>query len=401
MRPVEEQLEILMRGVAEVYSRDELAEKLAHSVKTGRPLRVKLGIDPTGSDLTLGHSVPLRKLRAFQELGHQVVLIIGDYTAQIGDPSGRNEARPQLTHEQTLANAKYYTEQAAKVLDMNKVELRYNSEWLAPLDFAAIIRLASQVTVAQILERDDFKKRYTEGRPISLHEFFYPLAQGYDSVMVEADIEIGGTDQTFNLLVGRDLQRQRGQAPQVCLTLPIVEGLDGVEKMSKSLGNYIAIFDTPQEMYGKTMSIPDHLITKYFTHFTDVPLTEIAKLEEAMAAGQNPRDVKMRLARELVTLYHSATAAQEAEDHFRQVFQQGGLPAELPEVTIAAGQLSALDLLAQAGLVGSNSEARRLISQGGFSIDGEKVTEPSALIEVRDGQVLRAGKRRFARIRLG
>ncbi|MCL5677521.1 MAG: tyrosine--tRNA ligase [Firmicutes bacterium] len=360
---VKEQMDTLMRGVADVVSAEELEAKLRRSAKTGKPLRVKLGIDPTGFDLTLGHTVPLRKLKAFQSLGHQVVLIIGDYTAQVGDPTGRNEARPQLTHEQTLAHARHYVEQAARVIDIGRLEIRYNSEWLAPMNFADVIRLASTTTVARMLERDDFSKRYHEGRPISLHEFFYPLMQGYDSIAVQADVELGGTDQTFNLLMGRELQRDAGMEPQVCMTNPIVEGLDGVEKMSKSKGNYIAVADTPDEMYGKAMSIPDNLIVKYLTHFTEMPLSEIAALERAVAGGMNPRDAKMRLGRELVSLYHDAEDAAAAEERFKALFQKRGLPEDMPEfhpdpTLLEDGVAAAVRLLVAAGLAASASEAR-------------------------------------------
>ncbi|OTA41960.1 MAG: tyrosine--tRNA ligase, partial [Symbiobacterium thermophilum] len=300
---VDEQMKILMRGVADIVTEEELRRKLERSVKTGRPLRVKLGIDPTAKDLTLGHTVPLRKLRDFVELGHQGVLIIGDYTAMVGDPTGRNEARPQLSHAETTANAERYLEQAARVLDVSKLEIRRNSEWLAPMSFADVIRLAAQSTVARMLEREDFKKRYEEGRPIYIHEFFYPLMQGTDSVAVQADVELGGTDQKFNLLTGRDLQRNAGQEPQVCLMTPIIEGLDGTQKMSKSLGNYIGLDHSPDEIFGRTMSIPDTLIITYFTYFTDVPQEEIEQIKAAMAAGENPMKFKKQLGRAIITTY--------------------------------------------------------------------------------------------------
>lgn len=405
MASVTEQLDVLMRGVVDVVSVEELEAKLTRSVKTGKPLRVKLGIDPTGFDLTLGHTVPLRKLKAFQSLGHQVVLIIGDYTAQIGDPTGRNEARPRLTHEETLAHGRHYVEQAAKVIDVSRLEIRYNSEWLAPMNFADVIRLAGKTTVARMLERDDFSKRYHEGRPISLHEFFYPLMQGQDSVAIRADVELGGTDQTFNLLMGRELQRDEGMEPQVCITNPIVEGLDGVEKMSKSKGNYIAVADRPEEMYGKAMSIPDGLIAKYLIHFTEMPLAEIEALQRAMAEGMNPRDAKMRLGRELVALYHGPAAAQAAEDHFRTVFQKKDVPDEMPEFhpdpsLLEDGAAGVIQLLLGAGLVASGSEARRLIVQGGVSVDGERVADERTTLVLRDGMVFKVGKRKFARLRL-
>lgn len=403
--PVQEQLDHLLRGVADVVSLEELERKLEASVRTGRPLRVKLGIDPTGSELTLGHTVPLRKLKAFQDLGHQAVLIIGDYTATVGDPTGRNEARPQLTHEETRANAATYLEQAARVgLDVSRTEVRYNSEWLKPLTLADVIRMASRMTVARMLEREDFAKRYAAGRPIFLHEFFYPLLQGTDSVAVRADVELGGTDQKFNLLVGRELQREAGQEPQVCLMTPIVEGLDGVEKMSKSLGNYIGLSMSPEDMYGRTMSIPDTLIVRYFTHFTEVPLERVRAIEAAMAGGANPMDFKMELAREIVRLYHGDDAARAAEEHFRTVFRRRELPEDLAPLRVPRGELGPegtlplYRLLVVTGLVSSSSEARRLVEQGGVSLDGERAADPLAPVPVRDGLVVRAGKRRFGRL---
>jgi tyrosyl-tRNA synthetase len=404
MLGVAEQMEVLMRGVVDIVSREELQCKLERSVATGKPLTVKLGIDPTGKDLTLGHTVPLRKLKQFAELGHRCVLIIGDYTAMIGDPTGRNEARPQLTHEQTMANAARYLEQAAKVLDVSKIEVRYNSEWMAPMTFADVTRLAAKSTVARMLEREDFKKRYEEGRPIYIHEFFYPLMQGTDSVALEADVELGGLDQKFNLLTGRDLQREAGQEPQVCMMMPIIEGLDGVEKMSKSLGNYIGLDHTPDEMFGRTMSIPDHLIIRYFTYFTDVPMAEIAAMEEAMAQGENPMNFKKRLGREIITTYgYSAEEAQKAEERWVAQFSRGEVPEDIPEVAVPAGELPvpAARLLVLTGMASSMSEARRLIEQGGVTLDGERVTDPRAALSLTSGQVLKVGKRKFGRLVIG
>jgi len=401
---VDEQLKTLMRGVVDVVTEEELRQKLERSVKTGRPLRVKLGIDPTGKDLTLGHTVPLRKLRDFVECGHHGVLIIGDYTAMVGDPTGRNEARPQLTHEQTTANARRYLEQAARVLDVSKLEIRRNSEWLAPMTFADVTRLAAQSTVARMLEREDFKKRYEEGRPIYIHEFFYPLMQGTDSVAVQADVELGGTDQKFNLLAGRDLQRNAGQEPQVCLMTPIVEGLDGTEKMSKSLGNYIGLDHTPDEMFGRTMSIPDKLILTYFTYFTDVPQEEIDRIQAAMAAGENPMTFKKQLGRAIITTYGGTEEeARRAEERWVAQFSRGELPEDIPDVVIPAAELpmQAARVLFTTGLAPSMSEARRLIEQGGFTVDGEKVTDPRAELALRPGQVLKAGKRRYGRVVIG
>lgn len=400
---VEEQLKILMRGAADVVSEAELKAKLEKSVKTGKPLRVKLGIDPTGKDLTLGHTVPLRKMKQFMELGHQGVLIIGDYTATIGDPTGRNDARPQLTHEQTTANAQRYLEQAARVLDVSKLEIRRNSEWLAPMTFADVTRLAAKATVAQMLEREDFKNRYAEGRPIFIHEFFYPLMQGTDSVAIEADVELGGTDQKFNLLTGRDLQREAGMEAQVCLMTPIVEGLDGVQKMSKSLGNYIGLDHPPQEMFGRTMSIPDTLIVTYFTYFTDISVEELESIKATMAAGENPMSLKKRLGREIITTYgYSAEEAAAAEEAWVAQFSRGEVPENIPDVEVSASALpiGAGKLLVDAGMAPSMSEARRLIQQGGFSLDGEKVSDPQVMLSLVDGQVMKVGKRKWGRVKI-
>lgn len=397
--PVEEQMKVIMRGVTDVVSEEELRRKLAESLKTGRPLRVKLGIDPTGKDLTLGHTIPLRKLKAFQELGHTAILLIGDYTAMVGDPTDRNEARPQLTHEQTLANAATFVDQAVKAgLHRERLEIRYNGEWLAKLSFADTIRLCSKMTLARMMEREDFARRYAEGRPISIHELLYPLMQGYDSVALKADVELGATEQKFNLLAGRDLQRDAGQEAQVCLMNEVVPGLDGKEKMSKSKGNYISLNDHPNDMYGKTMSIPDTLIATYFTYFTDVSMAEVGSMVQAMQAGANPRDAKMRLAREIVQTYCGAEAARTAEEHFKTVFQRGELPDEIPEVAVAAGEVPLFKLLVDTGLAASSSEARRLVQQGGVTIDGEKAVDPTGAVAVAAGMILRAGKRKFARL---
>ncbi|HWI52094.1 MAG TPA: tyrosine--tRNA ligase [Symbiobacteriaceae bacterium] len=403
-KSVDEQMQLLMRGAVDIVSADELKKKLEKSVATGTPLRVKLGIDPTGKDLTLGHTVPLRKMRQFMDLGHHCILIIGDYTAMVGDPTGRNEARPALTHAETTANAQRYLEQAARVLDVTKLEVRRNSEWLAPMNFADVSRLAAKSTVARMLEREDFRKRYEEGRPIYIHEFFYPLMQGTDSVAIQADVELGGTDQKFNLLTGRDLQRDAGQEAQVCLMTPIVEGLDGTEKMSKSLGNYIGLDHTPEEMFGRTMSIPDKLIVTYFTYFTDVVEAEIEQFKAVMAGGENPMTIKKRLGREIIMTYgYSQADAERAEEKWVSQFSRGEVPEDLPDVTVNAAELpmNAAKLLVATGLVASTSEARRLIEQGGFTVDGEKVTDPKAELTVAAGQVLKAGKRKYGRVVLG
>ena len=390
-------MHIIASGAEAIVPREALVEKL----KKGRPLRVKLGVDPTAPDLHLGHAVPLRKLRQFQDLGHTVVLIIGDFTAFIGDPSGRNVTRPALTREQIDEHAQTYIDQAFKILDPDRTELRRNSDWLAPLDFADILRLTSQFTVARILERDDFAKRYAEQRPISLHEMLYPLAQAYDSVAVEADIEIGGTDQLFNLLAGRELMEKRGMEPQVCLTTPLIEGTDGVQKMSKSYGNYIGLTDAPDEMFGKVMSIPDELMVKYYRLCTPVPVDEVDRIEAGLAAGsERPNLIKRRLAREIVALYHDAAAAASAEEAFDRVFKRHEAPEDIPEVAVSATDPVHLPaLLRELGLVPSSGEGRRLIDGGGVRIDGEPV--PSKVYDIAwdavAGKVVQAGKRRFAR----
>lgn len=400
----EKQLEVIKRGVVEIVPETELIEKLKKSLAENRPLKVKLGLDPTAPDIHLGHTVVLQKLRQFQEMGHQVIIILGDFTARIGDPTGKSETRKQLTEEQVLANAQTYREQIFKILDPAKTQMRFNSEWLAPLNFAQIIELASKYTVARMLERDDFAKRYREGIPISVHEFFYPLMQGYDSVALEADIELGGTDQKFNLLMGRTLQKEWGQEPQIAITMPILEGLDGVNKMSKSLGNYIGITDSPREMYGKTMSIADNLMVRYFELVTPVSLEEVRAIAKGLADGNlHPRDVKMRLARELVTAYYGPEAALAAEEEFKNIFQKGELPDEIPDAFISAaelenGEMSAAKLLQSAGLVTSTSEARRLITQGAVKLNEEKIADFNAKVVVSTGMIIRAGKRKFARI---
>ena len=397
MLPADDQLHVIRSGVADLVPLADLGRKLAK----GTPLRVKLGVDPTAPDLHLGHAVPLRKLRQFQDLGHTVVLIIGDFTALIGDPSGRNTTRPPLSVEQINENAQTYVEQAFKVLDPEKTELRRNSDWLAPLDFADLLRLASQFTVARILERDDFSRRYSAQQPISLHEFLYPLAQAYDSVAIAADIEIGGTDQLFNLLAGRELMEKRGMEPQCALTLPLLEGTDGVQKMSKSYGNYIGLTDEPADMFGKVMSIPDDLMPKYFRLCTPLDVDEVEAIEAGLEAGtEHPNLVKRRLAREIVSLYHTPEAAVLAEAAFDRVFKEHEAPEDIAEVPVVLGDSVYLPaLLAELGLVPSASEGRRMIDQGGVKLDGEAL--PPALYEYTRARVLnrvlQVGKRRFAR----
>ncbi len=398
----ERQLAILRHGTVAITPEEEFKEKLANSIRKQKPLKVKLGLDPTAPDIHLGHTVVIRKLKQFQDLGHQVQLVIGDFTGRIGDPSGRSEMRPALTEEQVQANARTYVEQYGKILDMERTELHFNSEWLAPLTFEDIIRLASTMTLARMLERDDFQKRFNENTPISLHEFFYPLMQGYDSVALETDVELGGTDQTFNLLVGRHLQKERGLPQQVAMTMPLLEGLDGVQKMSKSLGNYIGINDEPADMYGKTMSVPDELMLRYYELTTDIGPSKLAELAAGLANGSvHPRDAKMRLAHTLVSMYHGKAAADAAEQHFRTVFQKGALPENMPEhVWTGPASASIIDLVHGTGLVSTRSEARRMVEQGAVRVNEDRVTDTQQVFAVTDGLVVQVGKRRFVRIML-
>ena len=406
MLPVAEQMKIIKRGVTEIVPEQELLAKLKQSCSEEKPLKVKLGLDPTAPDIHLGHTVVLRKLKQFQDLGHHIIIIIGDFTARIGDPTGKSETRKQLTEEQILTNAKTYQTQIFRILDPEKTEVRFNSEWLAPLNFADIIRLASKYTVARMMEREDFAKRFREGRPISVHEFFYPLMQGYDSVALEADIEFGGTDQKFNLLMGRHLQEEFGQKPQAAIMVPILEGLDGVQKMSKSLGNYIGISEDPGTIYGKAMSIPDELMIRYFELVTDISNEELAKIDAGLKSGAlHPRDMKMYLARTLVRLYHGPDAAQAAEEEFKRIFQRGDMPTDIPEVNVktselADGKIWVAKLFTLAGLTVSNGEAKRAIQQGAARIDAEKVDSAEDDILVYEGMVLQIGKRKFAKIHL-
>jgi len=393
-----EQLRIIKRGAVGVISEEELTEKLSASLAGGKPLRVKAGFDPTAPDLHLGHTVLIQKLKQFQDLGHHVMLLIGDFTAMIGDPSGKSETRKPLTKEEVLANSRTYTDQVFKILDEAKTEVVYNSEWMERLTTADLIELMSKYTVARMLERDDFSKRYKDGRPIAIHEFLYPLIQGYDSVVLKADVELGGTDQLFNLLVGRDLQREMGQAPQAVVTMPLLEGTDGVQKMSKSFGNYIGINEPPEVMYGKVMSIPDHAMSNYMNLVTRWTPDEIAAVESALAEGRlHPRDAKMKLAREIVSIFHGDEAAAGAEEHFKTVFQRRELPPDMPTFPVA-GPTNVVDLLAAAGLVRSKTEGRRLIQQGGVRLEGEKVTSIETQVSVAEDRVLQVGRRRFVRL---
>ncbi len=405
MLSVNQQMEIIKRGVVEIVPEEELVAKLERSVKTGEPLHIKLGLDPTAPDIHLGHTVVLQKIRQFQELGHRTTIILGDFTARIGDPTGKSETRKQLTEEQVLENAKTYERQIFKVLDPARTTLTFNSKWLSPLNFAQVIELAAKYTVARMLERDDFAKRFKEGLPISVHEFFYPLMQGFDSVALRADVELGGTDQKFNLLMGRTLQREYGQEPQVALMMPIIEGTDGVQKMSKSLGNYIGIDEKAGEMYGKTMSIPDQLMVRYYELLTSVPLEEVKQIAEGVKTGVlHPRDVKMRLAREIVSFYHDRESAARAEEEFKRVFQQHDLPGDMPVFAVPSDMLEngtvwLPKLMQQAGLCASTSEARRLISQGAVKVDGERFDDAEQKLTPKPGMVIKAGKRKFLQIK--
>ena len=402
MLSAQEQLHIIASGAAQIVPESALLDKL----KRGTPLNIKLGVDPTAPDIHLGHAVPLRKLRQFQDLGHQVTLIIGDGTALIGDPSGRNTTRPQLTSEQIKANAQTYVDQAFKVLDPEKTTLRYNSEWLLALDMEGLLKLTANFTVARILERDDFHNRYTNNQPISLHEFLYPVMQAYDSVVIEADVELGGNDQLFNLLAGRELMEKMGMEPQVCLTLPLLEGTDGVQKMSKSYGNYIGLTDEPADMFGKVMSIPDELMVKYFRLASTLPVGEIDAIERGLAADElHPNKVKRSLARNIVEAYYDADAAAAAEGQFDLVFKKHALPDNIPEYAADLtpndqGTVYVAKLLVDAGLAGSAGEARRLIDGGGVKIDGEPL--PAKAYNVEPGRlagaVIQVGKRKYAKL---
>jgi len=394
-------MDVIRRGTDELIPEDDLVRKIERSISSRKPLTVKLGCDPSRPDLHLGHSVVLRKLRQFQDLGHQAVLIIGDFTGMIGDPSGRGKTRPALTLEETRRNGQTYFEQATRILSAQRVRMVYNSEWLDKMSFSDVIKMASKYTVARMLERDDFTIRFRAGEPISVHEFLYPLAQAMDSVAIVADVELGGTDQKFNLLVGRDIQREFGQEPQVILTMPILPGTDGVEKMSKSLDNYIAINDTPKEMYGKTLRIPDTLIYAYFELVTDVPPTDLARIKQQVSDSLvNPRDLKRRLARTIVRMYHGAEAATKAEEEFDRIFIEKSLPDEVEEYRISGtdGPTTVTALLAHAKLASSRSDARRLIEQGGVSIDGEKVSDVNAPLPARPHFILKVGKRKFLKV---
>ncbi len=396
MTQLDESLAVIRRGAEEILLENDLVDKL----KTGHRLRIKAGFDPTAPDLHLGHTVLINKLRQFQDLGHEVVFLIGDFTGMIGDPTGKSTTRPALTRQEVIENAKSYEEQVFKILDPDKTTVEFNSRWMSKMSPADLIQLMAKHTVARMLERDDFNKRYKSGQPIAIHEFLYPLIQGYDSVELKADVELGGTDQKFNLLVGRQMQEAYGQKPQVVLTMPLLEGLDGVQKMSKSLGNYVGIDEPPGEMFGKLMSVSDDLMWRYFELLSAKTEQQIAGFKSECEAGKNPRDIKFELAKEMVTRFHSASMANQALDEFVRRFQKGAVPDEIPEVQLKGGNdgLPIANALKDAGLVQSTSEAFRMIKQGAVKIDGEKIEDKGLRLSTGTEQVIQVGKRRFARL---
>ena len=403
MKPVSEQMAIIKQGCQEIIREEELAARLEKARATGTPLRVKAGFDPTAPDLHLGHTVLIQKLKNFQDLGHQVIFLIGDFTGLIGDPSGKSETRPPLTEEQVKANAATYERQIFKILDPDKTLIDFNSRWMKPMAAQDLIRLAARSTVARMLEREDFHKRYTSQTPISIHEFLYPLIQGYDSVALEADVELGGTDQTFNLLVGRDLQREYGQQPQVVITLPLLEGLDGVQKMSKSLGNYVGIDEPAKEMFGKLMSVSDTLMLRYYELLTDITPDELSRLKDDLASGaKHPRQVKEDLAKAMVARYHSRAAADHEAQEFIRVLRQKEVPEDIETVTLKVSEANLWlpRLMVDAGLSPSTSEAQRLIKGGGVQVDGEKIADPKLELAAGKTYLLQVGKRRFKRVTL-
>jgi len=396
--PVDEQLTLIRRGAEEIIPEDILKKKLEKSKETDTPLIIKLGCDPSRPDLHIGHGVVLRKLRHFQDLGHQAILVIGDFTAMIGDPSGRNKTRPQLTLEDARSNAESYVEQSKVILDIDKLKIVYNSDWLNNMNFNDVVKLASSYTVARMLERDDFTKRFQSETPILLHEFLYPLAQGQDSVELNADVELGGTDQKFNLLVGRDLQKSNGQNPQCIITLPLLEGTDGIDKMSKSYGNDIGLHDKPEDMYGKTLSISDNMIVKWFTLAADADETVVKSAESRLADSSiNPMEVKRELARAVVELYYDAETAKNAENHFNTVVVGKGIPDDIPEYTLSSED-QIINVIFNAGLLKSKGEARRMIKQGAVKLDGESIADIQATIRPSGEQILKVGKRRFLKV---
>ncbi|MDF2543354.1 MAG: tyrosyl-tRNA synthetase [Herbinix sp.] len=398
--PIEEQIKIIKKGAAELISEDELKEKLTKATEQNRSLIIKLGLDPSAPDIHLGHAVVLRKIKQMQELGHEAIIIIGDFTGKIGDPTGKSKTRKPLTDEQVLQNAKTYTEQIFKIIDPSKTTVRFNSEWLSKLNFSDVIQLAASTTVARLLERDDFQGRFQRKEPIGLHEFFYPLMQGYDSVEINADIELGGTDQTFNILMGRTLQKSMGKEQQIALFMPILEGLDGVEKMSKSLGNYIGIFEPAEVMFKKVMEIPDHLILRYFELATDEHPDRIDELKASMEAGENPRNIKLELARIITGLYHTKEDVDKAIEYFHIVFQKGEIPEDMPEIKLSSVCKTILDIipyLVEHKIVPSGSEFRRMVNQGGVQCNQERITDFNFLMDQKE-TVLKIGKKKFVRL---
>lgn len=397
MMNVKEQIKIIQKGAAEIINVEELEQKLIKSQKENKPLVVKLGLDPSAPDIHLGHAVVLRKIKQLQDLGHKAVIIIGDFTGMIGDPTGKSKARKQLTKKQVIENAKTYEKQIFKVLDREKTEVRFNSEWLGKLNFRDVIELASKLTVARMLEREDFKNRFNNQISIGIHEFFYPLMQAYDSIELKADIELGGTDQRFNILMGRTMQKEYNQESQIAMFMPILEGIDGKEKMSKSLGNYIGINESAEEIYTKVMQIPDELIIKYFELATDIHPDEIDKIKAMLGTnGDNPRDVKMRLAKEIVILYHGDKAASAAEAHFKSVFQNNEIPEDIPSVDIVEGE-RIIDIITKSKLAPSKSEAKRLMLQGGIKVNGEKVSDFENT-SLKNEDIIQVGKRKFVKV---
>ena len=398
---VERQFNILSRGCEELINEVEFKKKLEKSITTGKPLRVKLGIDPSGTELHLGHAVPLRKLKQFQDLGHEVFFLIGTFTGRIGDPTGKSETRKMLSEEQVMENIKTYLDQVKLILDLDKINVVYNADWLEKLNLADVLKLLSMFTVSQMISREDFAKRLSENKPVSLIEFMYPILQGYDSVELKADIELGATEQKFNLLRGRDLQKNFGQEQQICMIMPILVGLDGVEKMSKSLGNYIGVKDTANDMFGKIMSISDELMENYYTMITEIPSEEITKIKENIVNGMlHPMEAKKQLGAEVVKIYHGEQAAVEARDWFENVFSKRNLDVELPEVEVAYNEIGVIDLLVKATeLVKTTSEARRLIEQGGFKINDEAIKDVKATVKVESGMIVRAGKKKIVKLK--
>lgn len=394
-----EQMDVIKRGTVEVLPEDELVKKIEKSIKKQKPLVIKQGFDPTAPDIHLGHTVGIRKLKHFQDLGHQVVVIIGDYTAMVGDPSDKNSTRPRLSHSQVMAHAQTYQEQFFKILDKEKTQVRFNGEWFKDMTFENVMNLAGKFTVARMLERDDFSKRYSSQQPISIHEFFYPLMQGYDSVVIEADVELGATEQKFNLVIGRNIQKEYGKEQQIILTLPVLEGLDGKQRMSKSLGNYIGIDEPANEIYGKTMSIPDEVIYRYFELVTDVDSNELKSIKDQLDGEMvNPRDLKKYLGRTLVRMYHGEENVDDAEKAFENLFVKKDVPDDMPEIKIAENVLRIDDLMVLTNTAESKGAARRLVQGGGVSINGEKITDPFTEISFEDEKVLKVGKRKFVKL---